>query len=137
MKKSNILIAVFTVIMAATGARAENVRVDFDGITSMGTMGKAVTADVISDLKIPLPDSPMEEPGITRRTFIGMAEVDKSSTFLELPVARRDNFRKMISSGNSDAAAKLLPLVDDKNIKSYMLPLEFYSWIKLVEAIKL
>ncbi len=109
MKKSNILIAAFVVVSTASAARAE---IDFDGRTSGSIITGSQALAFENTLQVPVPDP----VGMPQRVFGDITEVDKTATFIELPGGRRGAFRQLVSTYDKDSA-KLIPLIDNKNIK--------------------
>ena len=112
MKKASILIAMFTVIAATLAARAEIAPIDFDGNAPANSqiIQELLSLGEVSQIPVSAPEI------IPQRTFSNMAEVDKTATFMELPEARRESFRKAVLARGSDSA-RILSLVDDSNIK--------------------
>lgn len=112
MNKNKIAIAAFAIIAVASVARAQIVSIDFDG--------KAGVNAPIGQEILSLGDAsqiPVSAPAMMpQRVFSNAAEVDKSTTFIELPAARRESFRKAVLSYSGDSA-RILSLVDDNNVK--------------------
>ncbi len=112
MKKTSVLIAMFAVIAASSVARAQIGTIDFDGKVPANAPINREILSLGDASQIPV-SAPSMMP---QRTFSNDAEVDKNTTFIELPAARRESFRNAVLS-YSGASTRILSLVDDNNVK--------------------